>query len=101
MDDSALMIYKAINKTQRIIANVSTLSIVLTALGIIVGLLLGCIMGSITVASIEPITGVFFKGVDAIAIFVGILGSALLAIIMSLIALRRINKFDLTDINRF
>ncbi len=76
-------------------------SIVLTALGIIVGLLLGCIMGSITVASIEPITGVFFKGVDAIAIIVGILGSALLAIIMSLIALRRINKFDLTDINRF
>jgi hypothetical protein len=28
-------------------------------------------------------------------------GSALLAIIMALIALRRINNFKLTDINRF
>ena len=76
-------------------------NIVLTALGIIVGLLLGCIMGSVTVASIEPITAVFVKSPDAFAIIVGILGSAILAIIMSLIALRRVNNFVLTDINRF
>ena len=76
-------------------------NIVLTALGIIVGLILGCIMGSVTVASIEPSTGVFIKSVDAWAVIIGIVGSAVLAIIMSLIALRRINNFELTDINRF
>ena len=76
-------------------------NIVLTALGIIVGILLGCIMGSITVMSIEPITATFVRSPDGIAIIVGILGSAILAIIMALIALRRINKFALTDINRF
>ena len=76
-------------------------SIVLTILGIIVGLILGCIMGSITVASIEPSTGVFVKDADLWAILIGIAGSAVLAIIMGKIALRRIKKFKLTDINRF
>lgn len=76
-------------------------NIALTAVGIIVGILLGVIMGSITVLSIEPVTGVFIKSPDGIAILTGILGSALLAIVMALISLRRINKFELTDINRF
>ena len=76
-------------------------SIVLTALGIIAGIILGCIMGSVTVMSIEPITAVFVKAPDAMAILIGIVGSALLAIVMALIALRRINNFELTDINRF
>lgn len=75
-------------------------TIVLTILGILVGLLVGCIMGTITVGSIEPSTATFIKGVDLIAIVVGILGSALLSLIMSLIALRRIPRFALTDINR-
>ena len=76
-------------------------NIVLTALGIIVGILLGWLMGDITVASIEPVTGVFIKDCDLWAVLIGIIGSALLAIIMGLIALRRINKFELTDITRF
>ncbi len=76
-------------------------NIVLTALGIIAGLVLGCIMGSITVAAIEPSTAVFIKSVDAWAVLIGIFGSAILAIAMSLIALRRVNNFELTDINRF
>ena len=76
-------------------------NIVLTALGIVAGIVLGCIMGSITVAAIEPSTGVFVKSPDGWAIAIGILGSAVLAIIMGLIALRRIDKFNLTDINRF
>ncbi len=76
-------------------------SIVLTAIGIIAGLILGCIMGSVTVASIEPSTAVFVKAPDLMAIVIGIVGSAALAIIMSLIALRRVNNFELTDINRF
>lgn len=76
-------------------------NIVLTALGIIAGLILGCIMGSVTVAAIEPSTAVFVKSIDGWAVAIGIAGSAILALIMSLIALRRINNFELTDINRF
>ena len=75
-------------------------TIALTTIGIILGLVLGCIMGSITVGAIEPSTATFVKDVDWIAVLVGIVGSALLAAIMTLIALRRIPRFKLTDINR-
>ena len=75
-------------------------NIVLTALGIIAGLVLGVIMGGITVAAIEPMTAVFVKELDAAATLIGIVGSAVLALVMGRIALRRIGKFDLTDINK-
>ena len=73
----------------------------LTAVGIVAGVLLGMVSGTITVSSVEPITGVFVKDPDGMAVVVGIVGSAVLALIMALIALRRINNFKLTDINRF
>jgi len=76
-------------------------NIVLTILGIIAGVLLGCTMGSITVMAIEPSTAVFVKSVDGWAVLIGILGAAILSIIMGWISLRRIPKFDLTDINKF
>ena len=75
-------------------------SIVLTMLGIIVGIILGCVMGALTVAAIQPSTGVFVQDPDGMAILVGIVGSAILAVIMGVIALRRIPKFKLTDINK-
>ena len=76
-------------------------TIVLTAIGIILGIVLGCIMGSITVVSMEPSTAVFVKSVDWMAVLIGVVGSAVLAVIMCVIALRRISHFELTDINRF
>ena len=76
-------------------------TIVLTALGIIVGLILGCVMGSVTVASMEPATASFVKDIDALAVTAGIVGTVILAVIMSLISLHRIPKFNLTDINKF
>ena len=76
-------------------------TIVLTAIGIVFGIILGCVTGSITVAAIEPASGSFLQGIDLIAVAVGIVGSALLSFIMSKIALRRIPRFELTDINRF
>ncbi|MBE6473729.1 MAG: FtsX-like permease family protein [Coriobacteriaceae bacterium] len=76
-------------------------SIVLTAIGIICGLILGCVMGSITVAAVEPSTAVFVKDIDLMAVIAGVVGSAALSVIMSVIALRRIPRFKLTDINKF
>ena len=75
-------------------------SVVLTALGIVAGLVLGSVMGSMTVAAVEPSTSTLMKGVDPVAVLVGTVGSAVLALIMSRIALRRIPKFNLTDINK-
>ena len=75
-------------------------TIVLTAVGIVLGLVFGAVMGSVTVAAIEPDTASFFKGIAWRAIAVGAGGSALLAVIMSAIALRRIPRFTLTDINK-
>ena len=76
-------------------------TIVLTAIGIVLGLVLGCIMGSITVGSMEPSTATFVKDVDWMAVLVGVLGSTILAAVMCIIALRRIPRFELTDINKF
>ena len=76
-------------------------TIVLSVLGIVAGLILGCLMGAITVGAVEPTTATFVKDIDGWAVIIGIGGSALLALIMGLISLRRVGKFVLTDINRF
>ena len=75
-------------------------TIALTIIGIVVGLVLGCIVGSVTVGSVEPAPAMFVKDVDPIAVVVGIVGSGVLALVMSMIALRRIPRFNLTDINK-
>ena len=76
-------------------------TIVLTIVGTILGVLLGCTMGSVTVGSIEPSTATFVKSPDLMAVLIGVLGSIVLSTVMSIIALRRIPKFELTDINKF
>ena len=75
-------------------------TVVLTVIGIIAGVILGCVMGSVTVASIEPESASFVKDIDWPAVVAGIVGSAGLALIMSKIALRRVPRFNLTDIDR-
>ena len=75
-------------------------SAVLTVIGIIAGIILGCIVGSNTVAAIEPSTACFVKAPDLWAIIIGTIGGGLLATIMAKISLRRIPKFNLTDINK-
>lgn len=76
-------------------------NIALTVLGIVLGVVLGCVMGSVTVGSIEPSTASFVKGIDWPAVGIGVVGAAVLSAIMTAIALRRIPRFNLTDINRF
>lgn len=76
-------------------------TIALTVIGILAGLVFGGIMGAITVWTIEPASAHFFKGIALRAMAVGAVGSAVLSLIMCLIALRRIPRFSLTDINKF
>ncbi|MDO4745740.1 MAG: hypothetical protein Q4B18_04205 [Bacillota bacterium] len=75
-------------------------TIALTVIGIIVGIILGSLMGNITIMSIEPNEGFFVKAIDWIACGVGAVVSIVLATILCKIALKAIDKFNLTDINR-
>jgi len=76
-------------------------SIVLTVIGILLGVLLGSQMGSITVAALEPVMGWFVKEFSWIATLVGVVGAGVFSTAVLFYALRRIPRFDLTDINRF
>ncbi len=76
-------------------------SIALTIIGILLGVLLGAIMGGITVWALEPESGYFIKGFNEVAALVGIIGAGVFAAAVLIWSLRRIPKFDLTDINRF
>ena len=76
-------------------------SIVLTIVGILLGVLFGWLMGDLTVSALEPAYGHFFRGFNLTAALLGVLGAGVLSAIMLIISLRRIPRFDLTDINRF
>ena len=76
-------------------------SIALTILGIVLGVVLGSVMGNVTVVALEPFSGYFIRGINTLAVFAGAIGSGVLSAVMLLVSLRRIPRFDLTDINRF
>lgn len=76
-------------------------SIVLTIIGIILGIVLGSVVGSFTVAALEPEFATFIKSFNGFAAIVGALGAGVFALRVLWYALRKIAKFDLTDINRF
>ena len=76
-------------------------SIVLTLIGIALGVALGAAMGSLTVGALEPDYGHFLKGFNSKAALIGVAGAGGFATIVLFWALRRIKKFNLTDINRY
>ena len=76
-------------------------SLVLNALGIVLGVLFGMVMGAVSVRALEPPNGWFIKAPSLLAVLVGAAGAAVLSVAMLLYALRRIPRYDLTDISRF
>ena len=76
-------------------------SIVLTILGIIIGIVLGTVVGDITISALEPSTVFWIKDFNVVAALAGAVGAGAFAAAVLLWALRRIPRFDLTDINRF
>ncbi|MBR3158890.1 MAG: ABC transporter permease [Atopobiaceae bacterium] len=76
-------------------------SIVLTIIGVLLGILLGAIVGGYTVFALEPDEGFFIKSFYPPAALVGCVGAVVFAGAALLWSLRRIPRFDLTDINRF
>jgi putative ABC transport system permease protein len=76
-------------------------SIVLTVIGIGLGIMVGSVVGSYTVFSLEPETGYFVKGFSLISAVVGAVGAGVFSMVVLMFALRLIARFELTDINRF
>ncbi|MBP3885243.1 MAG: FtsX-like permease family protein [Olsenella sp.] len=76
-------------------------SILLTIVGIVFGLVLGTFMGIVTTTALEPEMGFFLKEFSWIAAIAGVVGTSAFSAGVLLFALRRIPRFDLTDINRF
>ncbi len=76
-------------------------AIVMTILGIILGVILGIVMGVETVKACEWQSCSFMKDPNLTACLLGAGLSAAFAIVMMLVALRRIPRFALTDISRY
>lgn len=75
-------------------------TILLTAIGIVLGVILGFIMGAESIHSIESSMTYFIKSFDWRAGLTGVAVSAFMSFAMINIALKRIKKFGLSDINK-
>ena len=76
-------------------------SIVLTVLGIALGVGLGSVMGNVTVRALEPSIGSFIKSFNVLAAACGVVGAGVLSVAVLMFSLQRIPRFKLTDINRY
>ena len=74
-------------------------TLVLTVVGILIGLVFGTVMADISLDAYKNETIYFLSGIDVEACLIGIAVSALLSFGTVRIALRRIAKFRLTEIN--
>lgn len=74
--------------------------IVLTILGTIIGIFIGSYVGNISVASFETNVTLILKNFDPLAIILGTLGSFVITFVITLISLKKIDKFKLADINK-
>jgi putative ABC transport system permease protein len=75
-------------------------SIVLTIIGIVIGIVVGSVMGYLSIQSIEFEMDDYIADPSVIACLAGVASTAFFAVLVNLIALRRIGKFKLTDINK-
>ncbi len=74
-------------------------TIFLTVIGLFGGVVAGILLGAWDVKNMESDSCYFIHGVNPIACIIGAIYTAVLVIVMTLIALKRINHFRLTDIN--
>ena len=75
-------------------------SIFLSVVGIIIGLAVGTAMAALSVHSFESSIAYFIKDIDLKACLIAVAGSSVLSFLMMKIALHRVDKFTLSDINK-
>lgn len=74
-------------------------TIFLTVISVLLGMAGGVYMGHMTVASVSNNVTYFYRADPMAACLIGLFSTVTLTVTMSCIALRRINRFKLTDIN--
>ncbi len=74
-------------------------TVLLTTIGIILGIILGTEFGFISIDTFNTYVTYVYKEFDIMACLIGTATSAILSYIMCEIALRRVNKFKMSDIN--
>lgn len=75
-------------------------SFFLSILGILVGIGAGTLMAALSIHSFESGMAFFIKGFNWLACLIGVAGTAILTFVMMQIALHRIDKLKLSDINK-
>lgn len=79
---------------------ISSDTVLLTILGIIGGEILGCIVGNLSVKGFDTATTKFMLAIDWQAVLIGMIGTAIISFVMCQIAVRKVSKFKLSDINK-
>ena len=74
-------------------------TVLLTGIGVILGMILGTVFGFISIDTFNNYAAYVYKEIDILACLIGAISSILLSFVMCKIALKRVNKFKLSDIN--
>ena len=74
-------------------------TVLLTGIGVILGMILGTVFGFISIDTFNNYAAYVYKEIDILACLIGAIASILLSFVMCKIALKRVNKFKLSDIN--
>jgi len=75
-------------------------TIFLTAIGLVLGVIVGIITGDLSVASFENNSMYMIHEIDVYACIGGVIITSILSFVMCKIALKKIANFELTDINK-
>lgn len=74
-------------------------TIFLTVIANVLGCVFGSVMGNLSIKSFESESTVFIHRIDSLACLIGVACSVIMTFIVSMIALKKIDKFKLSDIN--
>ena len=74
-------------------------TIFLTVIANALGCVFGSVMGNLSIKSFESESTVFIHRIDSLACLIGVACSVIMTFIVSMIALKKIDKFRLSDIN--
>ncbi len=75
-------------------------NIVMTAIGIVLGCVLGLVVGDLSLRSCEAVSIAFVHQMSWLAVGAGVVLTAAFSAIVTAVALRKIDHFSLTDINK-
>lgn len=75
-------------------------TVFLTVIANVLGCLFGSVMGNVSIKTFESESTAFIHRIDYKACLIGVVCSVAMTVIVSIMSLRKIDKFRLTDINR-